>query len=64
MPKLAIRLSDMQIKNAKPKEKDYTLTDGDGLQLLIKANGTKLWEIRYTIDGKRKKIGSGACNIG
>lgn len=55
MPKIITPLSDMQIKNAKPKEKDYTLTDGGGLQLLIKPNGTKLWEIRYTIDGKRKK---------
>ncbi len=55
MPKLTTPLSDMQIKNAKPKDKDYTLTDGNGLQLLIKSSGTKLWEIRYTINGKRKK---------
>lgn len=55
MPKVTTPLSDMQIKNSKPKEKDYTLTDGNGLQLLIKSSGTKLWEIRYTVDGKRKK---------
>jgi hypothetical protein len=55
MPKTTAPLTDTQIKNAKPKEKDYTLTDGNGLQLLIKANGSRLWEFRYTINGKRKK---------
>lgn len=29
----ATRLSDLKIKAAKPKDKDYTLTDGGGLQL-------------------------------
>lgn len=31
MGALAKRLSDVKVKAAKPKEKDYILTDGDGL---------------------------------
>lgn len=47
-------LTDTEIKNAKPKVKKYTLPDGNGLQLLIKPDGKKIWEIRYTIDGMPK----------
>jgi len=48
-------LNDTLIKTVKPKEKDYTLSDGDGLQLLVKAIGSKVWEVRYTINGKTTK---------
>lgn len=53
MPKIVKPLSDIQIKNSKPKEKDYTLTDGDGLYLLVKNTGSKIWHYRYTVDKKR-----------
>lgn len=33
MVKIVKPLTDTQIKNAKPKEKDYTLSDGDELYL-------------------------------
>lgn len=52
-------LTDTEIKNAKPKEKEYTLPDGNGLQLNIKPDGRKVWEIRYTIDSKAKKTTGG-----
>lgn len=52
-------LTDTQIKNAKAKEKDYTLSDGNGLQLVIKSDGRKIWEVRYTLDGKPKKTTAG-----
>ena len=32
------RLSDRQLKAVKPKDKDYVLTDGDGLQLRVRVN--------------------------
>ena len=48
-------LNDTLIKTAKPKDKDYTLPDGDGLQLLVKVIGSKVWEVRYTICGKTTK---------
>jgi integrase len=49
------RLKDISIKQAKPKEKDYTLNDGGGLIAYIKRDGTKQWIFRYTYNGKRKK---------
>jgi integrase len=48
-------LTDTEIKNAKPKEKNYTKPDGNGLQLVIKTNGTKIWEIRFTLNGNPRK---------
>ncbi len=54
-------LNDKQLKNAKPKEKNYTLSDGNGLQLLVKATGVKLWEFIYKspITHKRRKTSFG-----
>lgn len=40
-------LNDTQIKQAKPKEKEYSLSDGNGLQLSIRPNGTKSWIFKY-----------------
>ena len=37
MAKRIAPLSDIQVKNAKSKEKDYKLYDGGGLNLLITA---------------------------
>ena len=53
-------LKDSQVKNALPKEKKYTLPDGNGLQLLIKPDGKKIWEIRYTVEGKPKATTAGS----
>jgi integrase len=50
---------DAVYRAAKPKEKDYTISDGDGLHLLIKAGGSKLWQFVCTFDGKRKKLALG-----
>ena len=48
MPKIATALSDTKIKTAKKKEKDYALSDGNGLQLLVKNTGIKVWKFIYT----------------
>lgn len=40
-------LSVKEIESAKPKEADYVLYDGDGLELLIKSSGSKIWQFRY-----------------
>ena len=57
MPKLASQLNDTQIKNLKPKDKDYAKGDGQGLQLLVKTNGKKIWEFIYKspTTNKRRK---------
>ena len=54
-----MKLTDTKIRNAKPKEKDYRLSDGQGLYILIKTNGAKWWRLDYTINGKRKTLSLG-----
>ena len=41
------RLSDRQLKSVKPKDKDYVLTDGDGLQLRVRVNRSMQWNFNY-----------------
>lgn len=47
MPRITKPLTNTEVKQAKPKEKVYTLSDGGGLQLRIKPNGSKLWLFDY-----------------
>ncbi|MBC8948943.1 MULTISPECIES: tyrosine-type recombinase/integrase [Xenorhabdus] len=54
-----MKLTDMAIKRAKPKEKSYTLADGNGLSLLVETNGSKDWRYRYQFTGKTKMISLG-----
>lgn len=53
-------LTDTTIKNAKPKEKDYKLTDAKGLYLLIKTTGAKLFRFDYRYLTKRKTLALGS----
>jgi integrase len=52
-------LTELEIKNAKPREKPYSLSDGDGLILLIKESGAKSWVLRYRMGGKEHRAGLG-----
>ena len=55
----ATRLSELKIKNAKPIEKDYILVDGDGLQMRVRINGSKLWNFNYYHPVTKKRINMG-----
>jgi len=53
-------LTDIQVKTAKPKGKDYKLFDGGGLYLLVPAKGGgKLWRFKYRFGGKEKLLALG-----
>ncbi|EAW1150274.1 integrase arm-type DNA-binding domain-containing protein [Salmonella enterica] len=52
-------LTDTAIRKTKPTEKPFKLADSSGLYLLIKPNGSKLWYMKYRIDGKEKKLAFG-----
>lgn len=56
MPKRILPLTDIQVKNAKPQTKDYKLTDGGGLYLLITPSGGKLWRLKYRFGGVEKLL--------
>ncbi|MGG5152528.1 Arm DNA-binding domain-containing protein [Alcaligenes aquatilis] len=49
-------LNDVQIKAAKPADKQYKLTDGEGMHLLVHPNGSKYWRLSYRYDGKQKTL--------
>ena len=45
-------LTDVKIRQAKPGAAALKLTDGGGLYLEVRPNGSKLWRYRYRIAGK------------
>ena len=60
MATLTTPLTATEIKSTKPKEKNYKLSDGRGLFLLIKPSGSKLWRLKYRFEGKEKEFAIGA----
>jgi integrase len=52
-------LTDTACKNAKPKDRQYKMSDGGGLYLLVTATA-KLWQLAYRFGGKQKKLSFGA----
>ncbi|ELL7417791.1 tyrosine-type recombinase/integrase [Salmonella enterica] len=56
MPKTVTPLTHTGIQAARPAEKEYTLQDGNGLYLLIKPNGSKIWRFRYTRPGDGQRV--------
>ena len=61
MARKTLPLSDSEIKNSKPKEKEYNLADGEGLYLRIKPTGSKSWIFNYIrpISEKRSNLSLG-----
>jgi hypothetical protein len=56
MPKTVKPLTDTEIKNSKLKDKDYKLSDGQGLYFVIKKNNSKIWRYDFVYGGKRKSM--------
>lgn len=52
------KLSAQEVKNAKPKSKQYKLTDGGGMYLLVTKTG-KYWRYDYRYLKKRKTLAIG-----
>lgn len=52
-------LTNMQVQGAKPKEKDYKLTDEKGMYLLVAKSGSRYWRMNYRFAGKRKTLALG-----
>jgi hypothetical protein len=53
-------LTDMQVSKAKPKARDFKLSDAKGLFLLVRASGSKVWRYRWHTDGKERQIELGS----
>ncbi|NJA59532.1 Arm DNA-binding domain-containing protein, partial [Streptomyces sp. NEAU-H3] len=52
-------LTDTAARQAKPKEKAYTLPDSLGLALYVANSGIKSWHFRFTWLGKQARISFG-----
>ena len=53
------KLSDVNIRKAKPGERVRKLSDGGGLFLQIEPTGGKLWRHKYRFEGKQKLLALG-----
>ncbi len=54
-----MKLSDLACRKAKKAEKPYKMSDGGGLFLLVKTNGSKLWQQGYRFHGREKLLSFG-----
>lgn len=52
-------LTDVTVRNAKPRDKDYKLADGGGLYLLVTRSGGRLWRLKFRLPGLEKKLSLG-----
>lgn len=49
-------LTDIKVRTAKPTDKQYKLTDGNGIHLLVHLNGSKYRRLQYHFAGKQKML--------
>ncbi len=54
-----MKLTVRQVETVKPQDKDFKLSDGGGLYLLVKTTGSKYWRLKYRIAGKEKLLAIG-----
>ncbi len=52
-------LTDVAIRNAKPRDKRYKVFDGKGLYLEVYPEGGRYWRLKYRIAGKEKRLAIG-----
>jgi hypothetical protein len=52
-------LTDMACRTAKPGPKRRKLSDGEGLQLWVQPNGSRLWQLAYRFNGRQKQMSLG-----
>ncbi len=54
--RIDMALTDLQLRNLKPKPQPYLLTDARGLALEVLSSGTACWRYRYQLNGKTEKV--------
>lgn len=59
MPKLAVPLTDLDVKNVKGTDKPRKLADGGGMFLLINPDGARYWRMRYRFAGTERLLAFG-----
>ena len=54
-----MKLTNIKCKNSKPADKPYKLSDGQGMYLDVRPNGSKYWRLKYRVNGKEKLLALG-----
>lgn len=54
------RLTDVKCRTAKAGPVAFRLFDGGGLYLQVQSSGSRLWRLKYRIDGKEKLLSFGS----
>lgn len=52
----AMAISEVKLRNLKPKDKAYQDADGGGLFVEVLTSGGKSWRLRYRSAGKQEKV--------
>ncbi|XXE47124.1 DUF4102 domain-containing protein [Pseudomonas sp. R3-56] len=52
-------LTNTAVRHARPRAKNYSLPDFDGLALFVNTKGTKSWHFRFSWAGKQPRISLG-----
>ena len=53
-------LSELAVRQAKAKDKDYKLSDSEGLYLFVAKSGRRSWRLKYRFAGKERRLVLGA----
>ena len=49
-------LTDLAVRNLKPKASRYEMPDGNGLYVIVQPSGRKSYAVRFRVNGKPKKL--------
>ncbi|WJV68560.1 integrase arm-type DNA-binding domain-containing protein [Pectobacteriaceae bacterium CE70] len=56
-------LNDSKIRNLKVSAKPFKVSDSHGLYLLVNPGGSRLWYLKYRINGKESRLALGAYPV-
>lgn len=52
-------LTDLAVRTAKPREKQYKIWDSGGMFVLVTPRGSRWWKLKYRVDGREKSLSLG-----
>ncbi len=59
MKRTSKKLTELELKKAQVKDKDYNLSDGDGLYFIVRKNSSKFFRFDFRYGGKRLSMSLG-----